>query len=141
MVTGLDRLHARFARVPPTLQVEIAKALEFQAEKIVKDMRRLVPVKSGALRRSIGWTWGDAPAGSVSVGTLRGREYDRIGITIYAGTRNKALGSEDAFYARFQEFGTVKMGANPFFYPAYRAARKDIRPAINRAIKMSLKAV
>jgi HK97 gp10 family phage protein len=62
-----------------------------------------------------------------------------MAITIYAGTRDKSLGSADAFYARFQEFGTVKMTANPFFYPAWRANRKRVKGAITRAVKRAVR--
>jgi HK97 gp10 family phage protein len=141
MVDGLDRLHARFGRLAPAIKAELVRTLEAQAEKIVKDMRNLVPVETGALRRSINWTWGDAPAGSVSVGQVKGAAYDRIAITIYAGTRDKSLGAGDAFYARFQEFGTRKMAANPFFFPAYRANRTAVRSAITRAVRKAAKTV
>jgi HK97 gp10 family phage protein len=141
MVQGLDRLHARLGRLAPAIHAELVRVLEAHATKIVRDMRALVPVETGALRRSINWTWGDAPAGSVSVGTVRGKAYDRIAITIYAGTRNKSLGSADAFYARFQEFGTRKMAANPFFFPAYRANRTAARSAITRAVRKAARTV
>lgn len=141
MVQGLDQLSARFGRLAPAIRAELARTLEAQAEKIVKDMRNLAPFESGALRRSIGWTWGNAPAGSVSVGQVKGASYDQIAITIYAGTRDKSLGADDAFYARFQEFGTRKMAANPFFFPAYRANRTAVRAAISRGVKKAARSV
>lgn len=139
MVEGADRLHARFKAVPQKIRDEVAKALEAEAAKIVADMKRLVPVDTGALRESIGWTWGDAPKGAISVGKVRGRAFEQIAITIYAGTRDKSLGNADAFYVRFQEFGTVKMAANPFFYPAWRANKTKARSAVKRAINKAVK--
>jgi HK97 gp10 family phage protein len=136
MVKGSERLHARFKAVPKKIIDDVATAMETHAEKIVVDMRRLVPKRTLALHGSIGWTWGDAPKGAITLGKVRraSDRYGRISVTIYAGTRDKSLGDADAFYARFQEFGTVKMTANPFFYPAWRAGRKAARSAIKRAV-------
>ena len=139
MVTGMAGLRARFGRAAQLVQDELVAQLEREAEKVVRDMKALVPVDTGALRNSINWTWGDAPAGSVTIGKVRGSSYERIAITIYAGTRDKSLGSADAFYARFQEFGTRKMAANPFFYPAWRANRARVKTNITRAIRRAMK--
>ena len=139
MVEGTERLRARFKAVPQKIIDEVARVLEVEAAKIVADMKRLVPVDTGALRDSIGWTWGDAPKGSISVGKVRGKSFDQVAITIYAGTRDKSLGNADAFYARFQEFGTVKMPANPFFYPAWRANKTRTRSAIKRAVSKAVR--
>jgi HK97 gp10 family phage protein len=145
MVEGTERLRARFKAVPQKIIDEVANALEAEAIKIVAEMKRLVPVGNysggGALRDSIGWTWGDAPKGSISVGKVRNAsdKFGRINITIYAGTRDKSLGNADAFYARFQEFGTIKMAANPFFFPAWRANRTRARRAAKRAISKAIK--
>lgn len=136
---GEAALKAAMMAIPDKIRAEVAKELEAQAAKVVADMKRLVPVDSGALRDSIGWTWGDAPKGSISVGQVRGRQYARMTITIYAGTRDKSLGSADAFYARFQEFGTVKMPANPFFYPAWRANKTRVKASLTRAVKRAVK--
>ncbi len=143
-VIGLAALLKKMELIPVKV-VEAAKAaLEENAVEIVALMRKLVPVESGALRDSIGWTWGDAPAGSITIGTVKGgkadgRAYGSLVITIYAGTRNKSLGERDAFYAGFQEFGTKNMPANPFFYPAYRAKRGSARARVTRAVKKAVK--
>ena len=136
---GEAALKASMMAIPQKIRDEVARELEAQAAKVVADMKRLVPVDSGALRDSIGWTWGNAPRGSVSVGTVRGRQFSRMAITIYAGTRDKSLGSADAFYARFQEFGTVKMAANPFFYPSWRANKTRVKASLTRAVKRAVK--
>ena len=132
-------LRAKFYGIPEKIERAVVAEIEVQAAKVVADMKRLVPVDSGALRDSIGWTWGDAPKGSVTIGTVRGRSSLRVGVTVYAGTRNKSLGKGDAFYARFQEFGTVKMAANPFFFPAWRANRSRVKAALSRAAKRGAK--
>lgn len=89
----------------------------------------MVPVESGALRDSIGWTWGDAPSGAISLGKAKA---GRLSITIYAG-------GGEAFYAWFQEFGTVNMPANPFFFPSYRKLRRKAKGRVTRKINKAIR--
>ena len=153
MVKGLAELNRRWGKIPREVREETMKAMERQAKKIVRDMKRLAPKNSGALAASIGWTWGDAPRGAMTIGTVGGgkskRAYGSLRITIFAGgtaatKRNqlrggKRTGSFDTDNAVFQEFGTSRMQANPFFFPAWRARRKlaksGIRRGMNRGIK------
>ncbi|WP_241963242.1 HK97-gp10 family putative phage morphogenesis protein [Paracoccus suum] len=112
--------------------------MEEGAQEIVDAMRATVPVESGALRDSIGWTWGEVPAGSFTIadvrsGKNRGRQYATLRLKIYAGNR-------DAFYARFIEFGT-KTGtpAQPFFHPVWKAKKAAFRKRIRGAVKLAIK--
>jgi HK97 gp10 family phage protein len=136
---GEAALRARFEAIPRKIRDELAREMEAQAAKVVADMKRLVPVDTGALRDSIGWTWGNAPAGSVSIGTVKGRQFGKIAITIFAGTRDKSLGERDAFYAHFVEFGAVKRPAQPFFFPAWRANKTRVNAALKRAVNRAVK--
>lgn len=140
-VQGLDRLQRKLLRkIPDSVRDATRNAMAEGAARIVGMMKTLAPVKTGALRHSIGWTWGEAPSGSMAIGQIKPRRAGDEVITIYAGTRNKALGRGDAFYARFVEFGTVKMSARPFFYVSYRQHRKAVKSRVNRAMKKALKA-
>ena len=127
------RRHMRRA-VPDAIRAAAVAALEAEAAKIVASMKARAPKLSGDLAESIGWTWGAAPAGAMVVGTVAARAGDAARITIYAG-------GGDAFYARFQEFGTVKMPASPFFYPTWRAERRRARSAITRRITKAIRAL
>jgi HK97 gp10 family phage protein len=135
-IQGLDRLRRKLKQMPEVIKEQIRQEMEKAAEQIVKMAKSLVPVDSGALRDSIGWTWGDPPGGAMVLAAAGDGD---LRITIYAGTRDKKLGDMDAFYVRFVEFGTSKMSAHPFFYPSYRANKKRaasrIRRAINKAVK------
>ena len=114
--------------------------MEECAAEIVAEMKLLVPVDSGDLRDSIGWTWGDIPAGSFIIDEIRsgknaGQQYATLRIKIYAGSR-------EAFYARFIEFGTrTGVSAQPFFFAAYKKwggkakFRARVRAAIRKRIK------
>ncbi|ETX26568.1 HK97 gp10 family phage protein, partial [Roseivivax isoporae] len=138
MVKNLAKFQRRMRAIPLSVRLEVARQLEKEADKIVKLMKAFAPKDTGALAESIGWTWGDAPKGAITVGKVAGNEYDRIAITIYAGgtegtARRQARSSGsrrrdqrrggyfDSDNARFQEFGTVNMAANPFFFPVWRA--------------------
>lgn len=134
MVVGLDRFTRRMTKtIPDSVRRATAEAMERQAERLVGEMRRLVPVDEGTLRDSIGWTWGQAPAGTIALGTVGGRSYSTMRITIFAG-------GGDAFHARFQEFGTIKMKPTPFFFVSWRKLRRGIRSSITRAQKKAIRA-
>lgn len=141
-VIGLDRLKRKLTLVIPA-QVEkaTAAAMEVGADEIVAMMRRLVPVDTGQLRNSIGWTWGDPPKGAMVLGKSKSAGGDgRNVITIYAGNEQTVVGSRSQFQlARLQEFGTQAMSAQPFFFPAYRALRKRVRGRITRQMKKAIK--
>ncbi len=131
MVTGVTALHRRFAKVPNVIKAEVEKQIAKEADKLVAEMKLVVSEKSGDLRESIDWTWGDAPAGSLVIGRAFGKDYGKVSVTIYA----------DKFYARHQEFGTIKMAANPFFFPIYRANKTRIRGNLTRAVTRAMKKV
>ena len=134
------RLRARLAKIPDIAREAAAAAMEECAAEIVAEMKLLVPVDSGDLRDSIGWTWGDIPAGSFMIDEIRsgknaGQQYATLRIKIYAGSR-------EAFYARFIEFGTrTGVRAQPFFFAAYKKwggkakFRARVRAAIRKRIK------
>lgn len=138
MVIGVSKFRRRMRAIPKHVKDDVAKVMEEEAEKIVQMMRSLVPVKSGDLKESIGWTWGEAPKGSFVVRSYRRKDgkkskYSKVMLTIYAG-------NETAFYARYVEFGTKHgKAAQPFFYPAYRANRTQAKSRITRAVRRAMK--
>lgn len=139
---GLPELRRKLERLKRDTEPHVAKAMGDAAEKICSDMRRLVPVDKGDLQDSIGWTFGEAPKGSIHMSHRLGG----FRITIYAG-------NETAFYARWIEFGTAPHtnegrfqgtehpGTNPqpFFFPAYRANKKQVVLGMRRAIRDAVK--
>ncbi len=124
-------LNRKLARLPQVAKQEIRKALAKSADEIVALARNLAPVDSGALRRSIGWTWGAAPKGSVS---LASASVGALTLTIFAG-------NDEVFWARWQEFGTQHHAAHPFFFVSYRALRKRAKSRISRATTSAAKKV
>lgn len=133
MVQGLAEFNRRWGAVPAKVRQAARETLEQNAEEIVADMRRAAPKgESRKLVNSINWTWGDAPEGAMTLGTVGGSEYATMRITIYAG-------AGDAFYARFQEFGTKNMSANPFFFPVWRARKRRVKSRLTRNINKAIK--
>lgn len=149
-IQGADALKRKMRQMPEEARKQIAKAMEQSAEEMVRLARSLAPIDDGHLQRSIDWNWGGAPAGSMTLGTVRaeGKGAGNMAITIYAG-------DDRAYYSRWVEFGTsphVQGGrfagtqhpgtpARPFFYPAYRALRKRMKSRTSRAIRNAARAV
>lgn len=132
MVIGLNRLKRRLTKtVPAKIELAAREGLAEAATIIVAEMKRLVPVGDGTLRDSIGWTFGSAPKGTIAIGSASDAN-GRIRVTIYAG-------GGDAFHAWFQEFGTVIMAANPFFFPAYRSKKRGAKSRVTRRIKKAIR--
>ena len=71
--------------IPRAVRRRVAAAMEKSAAEIVALAVRFVPVKDGDLRKSIGWTWGAAPEGSVAI--AQSPDFGGLRITIYAGNR------------------------------------------------------
>lgn len=149
-ILGLAKLDRKLRRLPAAAKATIRAAMAEGADEMVAMMKSLVPVlkkpderrRAGALRDSIGWTWGKAPQGSMVLAMLKGAGMGGdLTITIYAGTRDKKLGVDDAYYARWVEFGTTKMAAQPYFFVSYRANRKKAKSRIRKAINVSAKRV
>lgn len=134
--TSLDRLKKKLARVPVEARKEMRKALEQGAYEIADTAHAWAPSNTGALKRSIGYTFGDYKADNANVrgmATSGGGKDPDLSVTVHAGDAT-------AFYAAFVEFGTVHAKAQPYFFPAYRANKKRVKNRINRAIKKAAKA-
>lgn len=157
-ILGLAKLERKLKRLPEVALVEIRSAMESVANQIVGLSKSLVPKESGALEKSIGWTWGRPPRGSITLGKVaRSALGKQLTITIYAG-------NDEAFYARWVEFGTAPhslypradesrgklqgigdqhpgAAAHPFFFPAYRANRKEAKRKVRAATRRAAKRV
>jgi HK97 gp10 family phage protein len=134
-VLGREKLLRQMARLPPEIRSAVKQALAQSADEITDMMHNLVPIRptGGALDASIRSVFGDKPSAPNSGvlsggGSLRGDP--ELTVWILAG-------NEEAFYARWVEFGTVKMAAQPFFFPSYRANRRSVRARISRAMRLA----
>lgn len=161
-IQNLERFKRKLAAMPQAARQEIHDALQSSAEEITDLMKRSAPVKSGALKRSIGYTFGDYTPDNANVRGMAGagRGGHDLSVTIHAGDK-------DAYYAAFVEFGTQKHKieaknapalhlngdvfveevnhpggtARPFFFPSWRIGKKKAKSRITRATNKAAKKV
>ncbi len=147
-IQGLDRLKRKLAKLPAVAKQMIRQAMEAKANEIVAMMKNLVPVDDGTLRDSIGWTWGKAPKGSLTLASVQATGDSDMTLTIYAGNK-------EAFYARWVEFGTARhengglfagsihpgTTAQPFFFVSWRANKRRTVRAVRKASRDAAKKV
>lgn len=129
-IEGRRRLEAKLRAMPQEAKRDIRAALEKSAGEMTDLARRFAPVRSGALKASIGYTFGNFRAANPSVRGVAGgggRLNDQdLTVTVHAGDGT-------AYYAAFVEFGTSRASAKPFFFPAYRLVKKRIAARVSRA--------
>lgn len=130
-VRGADRLWRKLQRLPEEVKAAIRPTMEEGAKEIVALMKSRVAVEEGDLRDSIGWTWGEAPQGSLAVETISA---SGLKITVYAG-------NQDVFWARWIELGTSKASAQPFFFSSYNDLKKRVKAKIGAAVKKAVRKV
>lgn len=140
-ILGRAKLERKLKRLPEAAKEAIRVAMASAADDITDMMRSLVPYKTGALYDSIGWSWGPAPKGSLIVAQVKGKLGSELTITIYAGSRDKSRGDMDAYWARWVEFGTVKMKAQPYFFVSWRANRKSAVAGVRKATRKAARDV
>lgn len=133
-ILNLARLEQKLRALPDSVKAPIRAELQRAAEDIVSMAKSLVPVDSGDLRDSIGWTFGKAPRGAMVLAQAEARLGGELTATVFAGN-NKA------FYARWVEFGTQKMVAQPYFFVSYRANRNRAKSRIRKAVRDSARRV
>lgn len=138
-VQGIPSLQRKLTRLRENTAPKVMQAMEIAADRVVSMAKNLVPVNTGDLRDSIGWTWADAPKGSIKIASV---QTGAMRLTIFAG-------NEKAFYARWIEFGTAPHAQGgkfagtehpgttpqPFFFPSYRANKKEVVVGIRKAIR------
>lgn len=138
-ILNLARLNRKLARLPAETIEAIRPAMAAAADEIVRMAQRFVPVASGKLRDSIGWVFGaNIPKGAVAIAKIGGgrrgsKTIKELTITVYAG-------NDEAFYARWVEFGTVNTPAQPYFFPSYRAVRKSVKAKVRKAVREAAQA-
>ena len=133
------RIVAKLKQIPDVAVDAARQAMEEVAQEIVEAMRAAAPKgKTGRLRDSIGWTWGDLPPGTFMIDEIRsgrnqGDQYATLRIKIYAG-------AGEGFYARFQEFGTRSQPAQPFFFSTWSKEKAKFRRRIRAAVRAAIRA-
>jgi HK97 gp10 family phage protein len=137
-IEGLDKIGQATTRVQAEVGKELEKALYASALRIEKEAKKsiLSGSKSGRIykRRTVTHR---ASAPDEAPASDTGRLVNSI--TSYI---NKT-GALEAFvvagrgtvkYARMLEYGTAKMGARPFMFPAYEKSKAWIQERLNKAV-------
>jgi len=109
-------------KLPINIQKNVMVGSTRAGAKVVSDeAKRLVPVRFGRLRKSIGLTKRKSKRGEVefSVSPRKG-------------------GKNDGFYGRFIELGTSKMIARPFLRPALEKSVDEVLVASKKYIQERL---
>ncbi|MDX3929250.1 MAG: HK97 gp10 family phage protein [Shinella sp.] len=133
-ILNLARLDRKLKRLPTVARQMIQTEMEKVADEITGMMERLAPKDTMALAESIGWTWGKAPKGAGIVASVKSKLGGDLTITIYAG-------NTEAYYARWQEFGTQDMPASPYFFVSWRANRKSAVSQVRKATRQAARKV
>jgi HK97 gp10 family phage protein len=128
-IQNRDRLFAKLRKLRTQTAPEMVKAITQASELVVAAQKHLVPVKTGALRDSIQWTFGTPPA----YATFKGKKTENETRAVISA------GNSAVRYAHLVEFGHQGKGARPFFYPGYRAVKKRAKAIINKAVKTAVK--
>lgn len=147
-IRGRDKLRFVLKKLPETTRAEIKKVIVSGAELIKESQQRLVPWRTGALHDSIIVTPGNQDPPRYA--TLRSRK------TQFPDPELSAIitaGNSGVRYAHLVEFGssahtnegrfpgTQNPGAppRPYFYPGFRARRKEVQNKINKAARAGIK--
>lgn len=119
--------------LPKEVRKEVRTGVLEAAGLVLGDQKELCPVLTGALRAS----------GKVTPGDEDLPDYASLkGSRVAADPELAAIitfGNSAVRYAHLVEFGTQSARAQPFFYPGYRARRKDAQRRINKAARDGIK--
>jgi HK97 gp10 family phage protein len=116
-IEGLERLNRKLNRMPVHAKRRLRETLEQNADQLLSLQRTLA-----ARNRRSGQT----------IESLQKEQGDHeLQVKVFS----------DHFAARYEEFGTAKMAAIPFFFPAYRLLRGKFKTAMRAAIRKSIKEV
>jgi HK97 gp10 family phage protein len=129
----------RFKKLTEDLQKEVhvlaVAELNAQAKDLAETIASVSPVYQGISQSGV-------VSGALrhSVRVVPGKKDTQV--RIVAGgelTTRPSVSSKPYDYARADEFGTVNMKPQPFFFPTYRLRKKKIIAAMKRKITASIK--
>lgn len=129
-IFGDKALSAKLAAMPLKVQKKITRQALRQGGKRVRDeARRLAPVDTGALKKSI------------KVRAAKNLRRGSFGISVQTGTRAELGISPEAkfYYPAVLEFGGRGHEAQPFLRPAMDATRAEVLSLIKNSIREALR--
>lgn len=143
---GFDRLQRQLAAIPKEHAAEMQRALGKAAIELTLAIRAATPVKSGALRDSITWQFGNQTRVKYSQGF--GAKYADHGLAVRI-----TAGNARVRYPHIVEYGAAphKVGGQfagaqhpgtrpqPYFWPTIRARKKAIKARLTRASRKAIR--
>ena len=127
---GFDKLDRQLAALTQGFaDEELRGALRAGGEIIAEEARRLAPVDTGTLKNSI-TVMDDRDA----------RIYGKVNLpamSVYVGPVG-STDDGDVYYAKFQEFGTIRNAAQPFMRPAIASKRPEAERLIVDTLRADL---
>lgn len=127
IISGGEALAAALAEIPKAMEKKIlARAMRDAAKPMLDDAKRLAPVLTGQLRKSI------------KIRSIKRNRKGRVGVVI---STEKGFFKGETFYGAFLEFGTKKLPARPFIRPAFEANKARSAKIAGEAIKLGLEDV
>lgn len=126
-----ERFYAKLRATVPKIKDNLTDANRKSATEMVVMAKSLVPVADemgGTLRDSIRMSPGRRESSFV---------VEAGGPTTTKVVQEGADGSYD--YALAQEFGTVEVTAQPYFWPSYRVTKKRHKGRASRALNKAIK--
>lgn len=144
-IAGRAKWLAKLERMPKEIKKEARVALATGADEMVELAKSFVPVRTGKLRDSITWRYGEAEKIAYSQGLGANHE---LAVVISAGNKG-------ARHAHLVEFGTTPhtnkgkfkgashpgTAASPYFYPSYRLLKRRMKSRVTRSINKAIKKV
>ena len=136
-VQGLDQLARALKELPKRVARNSLRAAVYAGAKVIRDEAKLkAPMAIAALGPN------QPPPGTLKrsvimkqIPELSSAERQTFFVTVRRGKKYRKQGrkgqlSQDAWYWRFVEFGTVKMAARPFLRPAFERKKRAAVQAI-----------
>lgn len=144
-VEGDADLVKNMAAIEAALLTIAPQALTDNAEITLRLMRALCPTETGLLKRSIRFELAREGEARTSIRRSGALGKTRVVGQIRAGDDSTIVpgrlrGGKKWQLARLMEFGTQHMPAHPFFYPAWRATKRQVRKAIAAELRKAFKA-
>jgi len=125
-ITGAKELERKLLGMEPKLGRKVVRqALRKAAKPILARAKALVPVVSGALKKSL------------KIRALK-RKKHRYGVMV---ATSEGWFKGDEFYGAFVEFGTSKMPPHPFMRPAFDAEKKNAEQIIAAELRKGIEQV
>lgn len=144
-ITGREAVSKKLLALPKQVKARVGPEIVSQADEMVRMMRALAPVKSGALKRSIGVDKKSDMAGTYSVRVKAGGRPTMVELRKGSGKQwDYALGFEYGIAAhkaggKFKGAEIPAIRRQPFFWPVYRLVKKKYRRRIANAVRKGIK--